>query len=244
MIGSDWMIAAWRCSARRSACSISQPLGIGAQIGVEQLLLLRGLALDLAGHREQVDEHRHLGAQHDRLDRLEHIVDRAHRIAAHQMLLLLVDRGEEDDRDALGLLAAADDLGGLVAVHAGHVDVEQDHRELALEQVAQRLLARARRPRPRRDPRSRCGWRADCARHRRRPGRGRARPRSAAGAGDAAASGLAPAAAGVARSPGHRAHSAAVQSTRRGGSRRAAAALPIQTRSRASSNSMSTGLAI
>ena len=119
-----------------------QPLGIGAQIGVEQLLLLGRLALDLLGHQEQVDEHRDLGAQHDRLDRLEHVIDRAHRIAAHQMLFLLVDRGEEDDRDALGLLAAADDLGGLVAVHAGHVDVEQDHRELALEEVAQRLVAR------------------------------------------------------------------------------------------------------
>ena len=38
---------------------------------------------------------------------------------------------------------AADDLGGLVAVHPGHVDVEQDDRELALQQVAQRLLARS-----------------------------------------------------------------------------------------------------
>ena len=57
------------------------------------------------------------------------------------MLLLLVHRGQEDDRDALGLLAAADDPGGLVAVHARHVDVEQDDRELALEQMAQRLLA-------------------------------------------------------------------------------------------------------
>jgi hypothetical protein len=61
------------------------------------------LALDLAGHREQVDEHADLGAQHDRLDRLEDIVDRAHRIAADQMLVLLVDRRQEDDRDALGL---------------------------------------------------------------------------------------------------------------------------------------------
>ena len=59
------------------------------------------------------------------------------------MLFFLVHRGEEDDRDALGLLALADDAGGLVAVHARHVDVEQDHRELALEQMAQRLLAGA-----------------------------------------------------------------------------------------------------
>ena len=43
----------------------------------------------------------------------------------------LVDRRQEDDRDALGLLAFADDLGGFIAVHAGHVDVEKDDRELA-----------------------------------------------------------------------------------------------------------------
>ena len=58
MIGSDWMIAAWRCSASAQLLLDPQPLGIGAQIGVEQCLLLLGLALDLAGHREQVDEDR------------------------------------------------------------------------------------------------------------------------------------------------------------------------------------------
>ena len=112
------MIAAWRCSASAQFLLDAQPLGIGAQIGVEQRLLVLGLALDLLRHREQVDENRDLGAQHDRVDRFEHIIDRAHRIAAHQMLGFLVHRREEDDRDALGLLAAADDLGGLVAVHA------------------------------------------------------------------------------------------------------------------------------
>ncbi len=56
------------------------------------------------------------------------------------MLIVLVDRGQEHDRDALGLLAGADQLGGLIAVHAGHVDVEQDDREFALEEMAQRLL--------------------------------------------------------------------------------------------------------
>src|SRR5690348_885409 len=61
------------------------------------------------------------------------------------MLHLLVDRRQEDDRDAAGLLSAADDLGGLVAVHDRHVDVEQDDRELALEQVAKRLFARTSR---------------------------------------------------------------------------------------------------
>jgi hypothetical protein len=120
----------------------AQPLGIGAQVRVEQRLFLPGLALDLLGHGEQVDEHRHLGLEHDRIDRLEHIVHRAHRIAAQQMLALLVHRGEEDDRHALGLLARADDLRGLIAVDAGHIDIYQDHRELAPKELAQRFLAR------------------------------------------------------------------------------------------------------
>jgi hypothetical protein len=64
----------------------AKALGIGAKVRVEQLLLGLGLALDLLGHGEQVDEHRHLGLQHDRLDRLEHVIDRAHRIAAEQVL--------------------------------------------------------------------------------------------------------------------------------------------------------------
>ena len=43
--------------------------------------------------------------------------------------------------DVLGALALADERGGLEAVHAGHVDVEQDDGELVVEQCAQRLAA-------------------------------------------------------------------------------------------------------
>jgi hypothetical protein len=91
---------------RHAQCLLGlQPLGIGAQIGIEQGLFLPRLALDFARHLEQIDKHRDLGTEHHRLDRLEHIIDRAHRIAAHQMLGFLVNRRQEDDRDALGLFA-------------------------------------------------------------------------------------------------------------------------------------------
>ena len=133
------------------------------------------LALDLLGLGEQIDEHGDLGPQHDRVDRLEHIVDRAHRVAAQQMLGFLVHRRQEDDRDALGLVAAADDLGGLVAVHAGHVDVEQDDRELALEQVPQRLLAGPREHDVAEILEDALRRRAGCARRRRPAGRAAAR---------------------------------------------------------------------
>src|SRR5689334_20023234 len=59
------------------------------------------------------------------------------------MLGLLVDSRQEDDRDTLRLFALADDLRGFVAVQPGHVDVEQDHCELALQEVTERLLAGA-----------------------------------------------------------------------------------------------------
>ena len=39
-------------------------------------------------------------------------------------------------------LALLDQLRGLEAVHARHLDVEQDRRELLVEQAPQRLLAR------------------------------------------------------------------------------------------------------
>ncbi len=38
----------------------AQQLGIGAKVGVQQVLLGPGLALDLPGHQEQVDEYRDL----------------------------------------------------------------------------------------------------------------------------------------------------------------------------------------
>ena len=120
-----------------------EQLSIGAEVGVEQRLLVAGLAFDLARFFEQFDENRHFRTQDDRVDRLEHIIDGAHRIAPQLMLGFLVHRRQEDDRDALGLIAAADDLGGFIAVHPRHVDVEQDDRELTLEQVAERFLARA-----------------------------------------------------------------------------------------------------
>jgi len=57
------------------------------------------------------------------------------------VLGFLVDGRQEDDRNPFGLFAAANDARGLVAVHARHIDVQKDDRELALEQVPQRLLA-------------------------------------------------------------------------------------------------------
>jgi hypothetical protein len=120
-----------------------EPLQLGAEIGFAKLLLGAALRLDLAPHVVEIDEYADLRLQDERIDRLEHIVDRAHRVAAHQMLGFLVHRRKEDDRDSRSLLALADQLGGLVAIEARHEDVEQDDREIALEKLAKRVLSRA-----------------------------------------------------------------------------------------------------
>ena len=112
---------------------VNQPFVFRAQRGLAQFLFGLRLAGDLLAQLVQVDEYRDLGLQHHRIDRLEDIIDRAHRVAAHQVLGFLVDRRQENDRDARSLRAFADQRGRFVAVHIGHEHVEQDYREIILE---------------------------------------------------------------------------------------------------------------
>jgi hypothetical protein len=58
--------------------------------------------------------------------------------------LRVVDRADKYNRRRLGALALPNERGGLEAVHPRHVHVEQDHREILLEQAAERFLARSR----------------------------------------------------------------------------------------------------
>ena len=90
----------------------------------------------------QLDEDLDLAAQHLRHDRRQDVVDGAERIAARGLQLVGVG-GDEDDRRVRRALVLADQLGGFEAVDVGHVDVEQDHRELALQDFAQRLASGA-----------------------------------------------------------------------------------------------------
>jgi hypothetical protein len=113
------------------------------EILLQEPLLLLGLAAHLERLAEQFDEHADLGAQDLRLDGLEHIVDRAHRVAAQHVRVVLVHRGEEDDGHVAGALARANERRRLVAVHARHQHVEQDDREVVLEKLLERILAGA-----------------------------------------------------------------------------------------------------
>src|SRR5262249_9737960 len=95
-------------------------------------------------HLEQLDEHLDLGAQHLGHDRREDVIDGAQLVALGGVHLV-GEGGDEDDGRVGGLLAAADERGRLQAVHARHVDVEQDDGEVLFQHAAQRLLAGARK---------------------------------------------------------------------------------------------------
>ena len=89
----------------------------------------------------QLDEHGDLGAQHVGAERLEDVVDRACRVATEDVLFVLGDRGDEDDRDVFRALALLDQLRRLEAVEQRHLDVEQDDRDVVEQQLAERLFS-------------------------------------------------------------------------------------------------------
>ena len=98
-----------------------------------QSLFLLGEATPL---EIQLDEHVDLRPQDLRLERFEDVVDRADGVSLEDVLLVLADRREEDDRDELRSLARLDHLRCLEPVHARHLHVEQNDGELALEQTS------------------------------------------------------------------------------------------------------------
>src|SRR5690606_16095381 len=63
-------------------------------------------------------------------------------VAAEEVALVGVDRREEDYRDVRGAFARLDQLRRLEAVQPRHLDVQEDRREVAGEQLPQRLVAR------------------------------------------------------------------------------------------------------
>ena len=99
------------------------------------------LALQLLGLLVQLDEDRNLRAQDVRVERLEDVVDSAGLVPAEDMLVVLRDRRHEDDRDVPRALALLDQRRGFEAVQDRHLHVEQDHRDVLVEELAQSVLA-------------------------------------------------------------------------------------------------------
>ncbi len=117
-------------------------LGAHPQIlGQQDALQSRPLA-DRRRLLEQIDEHRDLGPENHRIDRLEHEIDGAQRVTARDLFAVTVMGGDEDDRRRPRLLAFADQIRQFVAVDIGHLHVEQQDGDFAIQQDAQSLLAR------------------------------------------------------------------------------------------------------
>jgi hypothetical protein len=117
-------------------------LALAAKLGELLLLELLRLTPKLLRLLMQLDEDRDLRAQDFRIERLEDVVDGAGGVAAEDLLLVLRDRGDEDDGHVLRPLALLDQRGGLEAVELGHLDVQQDDRDVVVQKLAQRVLAR------------------------------------------------------------------------------------------------------
>ena len=130
------------CSLLRS-CSVDSVQRLGA-LGDPLLQLLVEL-LQLAGLAEQFGENPHLGAQQFRHHRHGKIIHRARLIAAQIIGFRQVNGGDEDDRGLLEARMLADHLGQLEAVQLRHADIDQDDRDIGLEQIGQRLLGRGGR---------------------------------------------------------------------------------------------------
>ena len=121
-----------------------QALGRLGKLGralLDPLLQARVRVRELGAHLLQLHEDPDLGTQDFGDDRRQDVVDRAERIAFRRLRLVGERRYEDDGRMARAA-ALADQLGRLVSGHPRHVHVEQDDREIPLDQLQQRLLAR------------------------------------------------------------------------------------------------------
>ena len=112
------------------------------QLALLSFTELIGLALDLALLQIEIHEHRDLRAEHIGIEGLEHVVHGTHRVSLEHVRVFLVDGAQEDDRDRARPLARLDDLRDLEAVHARHLHIQKDRREIFAEHVLERFGTR------------------------------------------------------------------------------------------------------
>ena len=118
---------------------VLHPAGAFGLLARAELLLLDA---DRPLRAVEVREHARLGAQHLGLEGLEEKVDRAVRVAAEDLARVAAGGGDEDDGGAREACVRLDQPGQREPVHARHLHVDQHERELAAEQVLERLRAR------------------------------------------------------------------------------------------------------
>ncbi len=121
-----------------------QSFSLDAKVVVQQLMSKLGVFPDLPRHLEQLHKDGDFRTQHERFERLDDVIDSAHRIAMEHMIRLAIDRRQEYDRDSLRSFPLSNDMGGLIAIDAGQENIQQYDGELVAQQMPERLLTRPR----------------------------------------------------------------------------------------------------
>ncbi len=99
------------------------------------------LRLELLFLQIEIDEHLRLRAEDVGIEGLHQVVDRPLGVAAKDVGGVAPHRRDEDDRNVAAARPLLDQAGGLKTIQAGHLDVQQDEREVAPQEVPKRLLA-------------------------------------------------------------------------------------------------------
>ena len=123
--------------------ALQQPRGRSLQLrgslGDAALELLVEL-LELSRLAIEFGENLHLGAEHLGNDRHRNVIDGAHLVGAQAIDVGQMDRRNEDDRGALKTRMLADHRRQLEPVELRHAYVDEDDRDLVLEQVLERFF--------------------------------------------------------------------------------------------------------
>src|ERR1700722_20531745 len=106
-----------------------------SRIGPE-LVALSG---DLMALLVELEEHAGLAAEDIRLDWFVEEIDCSGLVAPKPALTISRPGGEKDDGDPAGSLRSPHEFGEVVAVHLGHLYVENGERDVLLQQQLQRL---------------------------------------------------------------------------------------------------------
>ncbi len=92
----------------------------------------------------ELEEDARFAAQHVRVDGFVEKVDGAGFVSLEMPVLVTGAGGHEDQRDVLGPLAAAHELGELESVHLGHLHIQQRKCDVVLQKQIQGLSAAIR----------------------------------------------------------------------------------------------------
>ena len=92
----------------------------------------------------EVDEHQCLGSQYFRNHRFDHVIDSTGFIALEDADLVQAIASKKYDGSVIGTPPLPDQPGSLKTIHSGHLRVQQDQRELLIQDVPECLFTGVR----------------------------------------------------------------------------------------------------